>query len=152
VKPTGVKLLSILIAGYGVIVLACLIFACSHLDIVRSWSSTPGGSFLIAGDIVLITPFHIAFAGLLAYGLWSLQDWARRGVICFAAIGIVKLAVNNRATGSSAALSKLFELLPSAPANNSQYFGYLCAAALICVILYLSMAGVRQFFTNPVAS
>jgi hypothetical protein len=151
-KPTGVKILSVLTAGYGVIVLACLIFAYSHLDIVRSWSSTAGESFLIAGDIAILTPIHIAFAGLLAYGLWSLQDWARRGVICFAAIGIVKLALNSPATGRPTALSKLLDLLPSLPANGSGVFGYAGIAALICVIAYLSMTSVRQSFTNSAKS
>jgi hypothetical protein len=142
-RPLGVSILAVLIAGYGILLLAGMLYALAHPGMVRGWSSNPADDMGVADDLVIFTPIHIAFAGLLAYGLWSLMDWARRGVIFFAGLGLLRLTIRTHApAGHSAIADKLSEMLLS----SFLYAEYAYALCLVGVMLYLSLSSVSESF------
>jgi len=113
-RPLGVSILAVLIASYGVFLVAAMLYALAHPAMVRGWSSNPADDMGVAVGVAIFTPIHIALAGLLAYGLWSLMDWARRGVIFFAGLGLLRLTIKTHsAAGHSAVADRLSAMLLS---------------------------------------
>jgi hypothetical protein len=144
-KPLGVRILAVLIAAYGAFLVADMLYALAHPPMVRGWSSNPADDLGVAEGIAIFTPLHIALAGLLAYGLWSLQDWARRGVIFFAGLGLLRLTIKTHgAAGRSAVADRLSAMLHS----SSLYAEGAYALCLVGVMLYLSLSTVSELFRS----
>ena len=91
-RPIGITLVSCAFAAYSVVVLCSIAWATAHPDNVHAWASTPKGVRDLAWDIYILSPLRIALCFILAYGLWNLRDWARRGAITILLIALLQHA------------------------------------------------------------
>ena len=138
-RPVGVIIVAAVFAGYALVVLLSIVWALQNPDKVRSWSGSAPESATIASEIALFAPIRMAMSALVAYGLWALKEWARKGALCCIAFVVVKELAS--LTGVRKGGAK-FEMFHSAFAN------WISVAALLGIAAYLTIPAVYSHFSQ----
>lgn len=140
-RPVGVTIVAAVFTGYALVVLFSIVWALQNPDKVQSWSGTAPGAATIASEIAIFAPIRMAMSGLVAYGLWTLKEWARKGALCCIAFVVVKQLAS--LTGVRKGGAK-FEIFQSASAN------WISVAVLLGIAAYLAIPAVYGHFSQNV--
>lgn len=137
-KTIGIKVVASIVFCIGCGISGVILYGITHRDIITSWvPQTSVGIFDTAARIGIILPLEAAMAFILSGGLWTMQDWARRGVIGGSLYVLVKTIFQiMRATSSLAFLPQ---------SRLDVIFGAECTL-LIPIIIYLQLPRVRSSF------
>jgi hypothetical protein len=138
-RPIGVSILVVLLGLYAALMLLSVIWCLLHPQGVHSWLMTTRNPTERALNIVVYAPLKAAFAIVVAYNLWTLQNWARNGALVLA--GIIFYSQ----------LWTLFDvlmyLLMGVRVHVHVGAGALTVLiAFLAVVMYLSSSGVRRAF------
>jgi uncharacterized membrane protein len=100
----------------------------------------------VAPDTVVISVIRALVAARLAFGLWTLREWARRGVIIFAILRMLIVGYLLQSSELSRLTDTLHTLLPRIPMKGFQYSGELNFLLALLVVTYLMSPSAREAF------
>jgi hypothetical protein len=137
-RPLGVAIMAALLASFVLMLALLLADRWLHWQTVKAW--IPGEELY---DVTLtwfvFGPIALVWAGLLAYGIWNLQEWARHSITGTAVLGFAR-----RVYGAGA----LHVFHRGVRGIRSERAALLQAIALILVAAYFQTPSIAAAFRS----